>query len=121
MSQLPLQMRGKYCVMPFNLVPDTNLTDLHFGIFVFSRFPLCEFKLCNILKQDDVASLNLSCQQTLKGGAPSVIAIDVNGNRDIEGVLECLQVVMNERWARQPRLIVVKSRFLYWDLRKMRE
>eukprot|EP00804_Cyclotella_cryptica_P002608 CCRYP_010423-RA/>CCRYP_010423-RA protein AED:0.65 eAED:0.65 QI:0/0/0/0.33/0/0/3/0/61 len=41
---------------------------------------------------------------------------DVIGNREIEGVLQCLQMVMNEKWVRQPRLIAVKSRFLYWDL-----
>eukprot|EP00956_Cyclotella_meneghiniana_P034255 scaffold102865_cov64-Cyclotella_meneghiniana.AAC.1 len=68
-----------------------------------------------------MASLNKFCQQSLKGGAPSVIAIDINGNRDVDGVLECLQIVMSENWVRQPRLIVVKSRFLYWDMRKMRE
>lgn len=77
--------------------------------------------LCNILNPDDIASLNTFCQQTLEGGAPSVIAIDINGNRDVDGVLECLQVVMNEKWTEQPRLIVVKSRFLYWDLRKLKE
>eukprot|EP00804_Cyclotella_cryptica_P002604 CCRYP_010424-RA/>CCRYP_010424-RA protein AED:0.20 eAED:0.20 QI:41/1/1/1/1/1/3/458/441 len=83
------------------------------------RFPQCKFALCNVLKAEEMASLNEICQQTLKGGAPSVIAIDVNGNREIEGVLQCLQMVMNEKWARQPRLIVVKSRFLYWDLKKL--
>ena len=67
-----------------------------------------------------MTSLNEFCQQTLNGGAPSVVAIDINGNRDVDGVLECLQVFMNEEWVRQPRLIVVKSRFLYWDLRKER-
>jgi hypothetical protein len=77
--------------------------------------------LCNVLKPDELASLNKLCQQSLKGGAPSVIAIDINGNRDVDGVLECLQAVMNEKWIRHPRLIVVKSRFLYWDLRKMRK
>lgn len=89
--------------------------------YSISRFLLCKFRLRNILKPDDMASLNKFCQQSLKGGAPSVIAIDINGNRDVDGVLECLQIVMNENWVRQPRLIVVKSRFLYWDMRKMRE
>ncbi|KAL3770270.1 hypothetical protein ACHAWO_003675 [Cyclotella atomus] len=85
------------------------------------RFPQCKFSLCNVLKPDELASLNKLCQQSLKGGAPSVIAIDINGNRDVDGVLECLQAVMNEKWIRHPRLIVVKSRFLYWDLRKIRK
>ena len=71
------------------------------------------------MNPNDLASLNELCKQSLKDGAPSVIAIDINGNRDVDGVLECLQVVMNEMWIKQPRLIVVKSRFLYWDLREI--
>jgi len=68
-----------------------------------------------------MATLNKYCKQTLKHGAPSVIAIDVNGNRDVHSVLQCLQIIMNEEWLKNLRLIVVKSRFLYWDLRQMRE
>lgn len=74
-----------------------------------------------MLKPDEMASLNTLCTQTLKGGSPSVIAIDINGNRELEGVLECLQVVMNEKWLRRPRMIIVKSRFLYWDLKKFQD
>lgn len=55
------------------------------------------------------------------GTAPSVMCIDINGNREIDGVLECLRMVMNEPWSSMPRMIIVKSRFLYWEMKKMEE
>ena len=42
-----------------------------------------------------------------------VVAIDINGNRELEAVRQCLQLVIQE-W--KPRLIIVKSRALYADL-----
>jgi hypothetical protein len=42
--------------------------------------------------------------------SPSVIAIDINGNRLLPAVLDCIQLAL-DRWS--PRLIVVKSRELY--------
>ncbi len=66
-----------------------------------------------------MASMRTLCETSLVGSAPSVICIDVNGNREIEGVLECLIMAMDERWRRQPRMIIVKSRFLYWKLKEM--
>jgi hypothetical protein len=42
--------------------------------------------------------------------SPSVIAIDINGNRMLPAVLDCIQLAV-DRWS--PRLIVVKSRELY--------
>lgn len=44
---------------------------------------------------------------------PTVVAVDINGNRELQAVLQCLQVVM-DRW--KPRLILVKSRSLYYRL-----
>ncbi|GAX26803.1 hypothetical protein FisN_9Lh072 [Fistulifera solaris] len=40
---------------------------------------------------------------------PEVVAIDINGNRELPAVQQCIQVVL-ERY--QPRLIIVKSRAL---------
>jgi hypothetical protein len=82
------------------------------------RYPDCKFALGNVLMPEEMISIRYLCEESLAGRAPSVIAIDINGNREIEGVLECLKVVMNEKWIRQPRLIIVKSRFLYWDLKQ---
>lgn len=64
-----------------------------------------------------MSSIRALCEQALVNGAPSIICIDVNGNREISGVLECLRRVINEAWKRQPRMIIVKSRFLYWELK----
>jgi hypothetical protein len=41
---------------------------------------------------------------------PDVVAMDINGNRELLAVLECLQAVW-KLW--RPRLIIVKSRSLY--------
>ncbi len=68
-----------------------------------------------------MASIRALCEQSLVGEAPSVVAIDVNGNREIDGVLQCLQSVINQDWKQHPRLIIVKSRYLYWQLKKSHE
>jgi hypothetical protein len=41
---------------------------------------------------------------------PDVVAMDINGNRELPAVLECLQAVW-KLW--RPRLVIVKSRALY--------
>jgi hypothetical protein len=42
---------------------------------------------------------------------PDVVAIDINGTRELPAVLRCLSVVFEAGW--EPRLIVVKSRALH--------
>ena len=42
-----------------------------------------------------------------------VVAIDINGNRDINPVKQCIQIVMDRLC---PRLIIVKSRSLYHEI-----
>ena len=84
------------------------------------RHPDCLFSLVNVLRPDEMTSLRLLCEQSLANSSPSIVAIDVNGNREIDGVLDVLTKVMEERWRRQPRLIVVKSRFLYWEVKDRR-
>ncbi|KAL7529576.1 hypothetical protein ACHAXR_003035, partial [Thalassiosira sp. AJA248-18] len=81
------------------------------------RYPKCKFALGNVLIPDEMSSIRTLCEQSLTHSAPSVICIDINGNREIDGVLECLTMVMNEKWKKQPRMIIVKSRFLYWELK----
>eukprot|EP00581_Thalassiosira_minuscula_P030174 CAMPEP_0183758446 /NCGR_PEP_ID=MMETSP0739-20130205/6432_1 /TAXON_ID=385413 /ORGANISM="Thalassiosira miniscula, Strain CCMP1093" /LENGTH=476 /DNA_ID=CAMNT_0025996061 /DNA_START=1 /DNA_END=1431 /DNA_ORIENTATION=+ len=82
------------------------------------RYPKCKFALVNVLEPTEMSSLRTLCEQSLVHSAPSIICIDVNGNREIDGVLKCVEMVMNEMWKRQPRMIIVKSRFLYWELKK---
>mmetsp|Transcript_13858 Transcript_13858/g.30189 ORF Transcript_13858/g.30189 Transcript_13858/m.30189 type:complete len:423 (+) Transcript_13858:66-1334(+) len=81
------------------------------------RYPKCKFALGNVLIPDEMASVRTLCEQSLVGSAPSIICIDINGNREIAGVLECVTMVMKEKWKKQPRMIIVKSRFLYWELK----
>ena len=65
-----------------------------------------------------MTAIRTLCETSLINSAPSVICIDVNGNREIQGVLDCISSIMNEKWKRMPRMIIVKSRFLYWELKK---
>ena len=83
------------------------------------RYPKCKFALGNVLIPEEMTTIRTLCEQSMVGYAPSVICIDINGNREIKGVLECLDMVMKEEWKRQPRMIIVKSRFLYWELKNM--
>ncbi len=68
------------------------------------RYPNREYILGDIFEDD----------LTIPLGAPSVVAIDINGNRMLPAVLDCIQLAM-EKFS--PRLIVVKSRELYAKLR----
>lgn len=74
-----------------------------------------------MLVPGEMSSVRALCERHLVVTAPSVMCIDINGNREIDGVLECLRMVMNEPWSSMPRMTVVKSRFLYWEMKKMEE
>jgi hypothetical protein len=84
--------------------------------------------------------LNEICSKYLLHGAPSVVAIDINGSRELPAVLQCIEVVMNSFGAAaavadddddisedcgpivsspnatSPRLILVKSRSLHSEM-----
>ena len=49
---------------------------------------------------------------------PLVVAIDINGNRLLPAVIDCIQLVMDKL---KPRLIVVKSRELYSVLQQQQQ
>jgi hypothetical protein len=65
------------------------------------RYPTGNFLLGDIFEGLDVPVYNK---------APLVVSIDINGNRQLNAVLKCIQLVLDE-WS--PRLIIVKSRELY--------
>lgn len=67
------------------------------------RYPQRRFILGDIF--EDTLALSLE--------SPCVVAIDINGNRMLPAVLDCIQLIM-DKFA--PRLIVVKSRELYAQL-----
>lgn len=69
------------------------------------RYPNRNFLLGDVFGDD--LDINLE--------SPSVIAIDINGNRLLPAVLDCIQLAV-DRWS--PRLIIVKSRELYTRLKE---
>ena len=69
------------------------------------RYPRCRFLAADVLEPS--SSFSLIMEQLVP---PSVVAVDINGNREREAVLQCLEAVL-AHW--QPRLILVKSRALY--------
>ena len=83
------------------------------------RFPKCKFALGDVLLPNDMSYIRTLCEQLMARSAPSIICIDVNGNREIDGVIACLKMVVNEAWKQQPRMIIVKSRFLYWEVKRL--
>ena len=60
------------------------------------------------------------CRNKLQHGYPSVVAVDINGNREIPAVLQCVDHIMNPPtlWT-MPRIILVKSRLLHVQLRSV--
>jgi hypothetical protein len=70
------------------------------------RYPSRTFLLGDIFEEFDtmMSSSSSFFQQ------PLVVAIDINGNRALPTVIDCIQLVMDKI---KPRLIVVKSRELY--------
>jgi hypothetical protein len=85
------------------------------------RFPHCNFRAWEVpllgeqQSDKDKLPMNLFPQPTGKidTNQSLVVAIDINGNRELEAVQTCIQIVIQE-W--KPRLIVVKSRALYANL-----
>jgi hypothetical protein len=98
---------------------DKALEDIHQAQ---QRFPRCNFQAWEVpllgeqqQSDKDKLPMNLFSQpsDTMATNQSLVVAIDINGNRELEAVQKCIQIVIQE-W--KPRLIVVKSRALYADL-----
>ena len=89
------------------------------------RYPDTTFSIEDALSDEGTAKMRALCKQKLVGGHPNVVAIDINGNRLLDHVVECVErvmnpgtdVVMGENWD-LPRLIIVKSRFLYEEVKR---
>ncbi|KAG7341776.1 hypothetical protein IV203_026295 [Nitzschia inconspicua] len=79
------------------------------------QYPTQEFILGDIFEQnnddnDDNNNVNNNLGVPHHDRSdPLVVAIDINGNRELPAVLKCIELVL----AWRPRLIVVKSRALY--------
>lgn len=89
------------------------------------RYPQTLFSVEDALSDEGTAKMRALCKQKLIGGYPNVIAIDINGNRLLDHVLECIKrlmnpdedVVLGKDWD-LPRLIIVKSRFLHEEVKR---
>ena len=58
------------------------------------RYPHCRFSLEDALELEGVKQYRRLCRSELQNTFPAVIAIDINGNREVPAVLQCLQLVM---------------------------
>ena len=89
------------------------------------RYPDTTFSIEDALTDEGTAKMRALCKQKLVGSHPNVVAIDINGNRLLDHVVECVErvmnpvddVVMGENWD-LPRLIIVKSRFLHEEVKR---
>lgn len=72
------------------------------------RYPNRDFLLGDILSDD----------LDIKLDGPTNVAIDINGNRMLPAVLDCIQLAL-DKWS--PRLIIVKSRELYARMQAERD
>jgi hypothetical protein len=78
------------------------------------RYPECEFVQADIFAAEDNCSKSDGfCWRAF---APTVVAIDINGTRELEAVLSSIDLVIRH-W--QPRLVLVKSRALYHAVQKI--
>ncbi|CAB9506412.1 expressed unknown protein [Seminavis robusta] len=87
------------------------------------RYPNCKFVTWNVpllqtsQEQDTTSTDNhnppLPMDLFPQSRKELVVAIDINGNRELEAVQHCIRIVIQE-W--KPRLIIVKSRELYAQL-----
>jgi hypothetical protein len=68
------------------------------------------FEVVDALSEEGLVDLKELCKKTL-GGSPSVVAIDINGVREVEAVQKCVSNAM--AFSPPPRLIIVKSRNLF--------
>jgi hypothetical protein len=92
------------------------------------RFPESFFSVEDALTPEGTKKLRTLCREHLIRSYPTVVAIDINGNREIAHVIECLcqvirpngdDVEMNINWE-IPRLIIIKSRFLFHAMKEHR-
>lgn len=84
------------------------------------RYPGGTFWLHNVLDDHDDDDNFWDPVEKELGGPPGVVAIDINGNRELPAVLKCVGRVLNSG-KEPPRLVIVKSRFLHAKLLEERE
>ncbi|GMH52522.1 hypothetical protein TrRE_jg4972 [Triparma retinervis] len=84
-----------------------DISEESIGIARKSHEGFC-FEVIDALSVQGMEDLKNLCDETL-GGPPTVVAIDINGVREVEAVQKCIRNAMTLG----PRLIIVKSRNLF--------
>jgi hypothetical protein len=80
------------------------------------RYPNRTFIVGDVFDESDLDRITttimtgISTTTTASKHPPLVVAIDINGTRELPAVLKCIQLAM-DTWS--PRLVIVKSRELY--------
>ena len=74
------------------------------------NFPTDTYIEADVLVEGEEYYMDMLKEFGIEDGCNFVVGIDINGNREIEAVRECLKRVLN--WW-NPRLVIVKSRSLY--------
>jgi hypothetical protein len=86
------------------------------------QYPHCFFSNMDVLSKEGTNHLQTLYETIFPTAHASIVAIDINGNREIPAVIQCIHTVMNPNSPGQqqlPRLILVKSRLLYHKLREI--
>lgn len=104
---------GEMTIVPCRLGIDKSEVSLE---QLRGKYSTCPILQMDLLEEDVSVIQNLLMEKKMDAksleqqGGKLVVAIDINGNREIEGVVECLDRVLT-CWS--PKLVIVKSRSLY--------
>jgi len=105
--------KGRFCCIGI----DKSSTSLKIAK---ERFPHTYFSLEDAITDKGTAKIRKLCKEKMIHGEPDVVAVDINGNREVSAVLSCIKqilqpgkdVTVGKDW-NLPRLIIVKSSNLY--------
>ncbi len=86
---------------------DKSPTSLEIAHQNFPDLPLEEI---DILEESEESLMNLLERYEINDRDKLIVGIDINGNRGLEAVMDCLQRVI-DLW--EPRLVIVKARSLF--------
>jgi hypothetical protein len=105
------------CAFGFT-VGDVDTCDKRLGIdkspssleIAKKNYPTLDFEEIDVLTEGDDVLLNILDRYGMNDASKLIVGIDINGNRELEAVIQCLQRIL-DIW--QPRLVIVKSRSLF--------
>ncbi len=75
-----------------------------------NNFPTLDLEEIDVLTESKEGLMNILDRYEMTCKDKLIVAIDINGNRELEAVVQCLKRVL-DIW--EPRLVIVKSRSLF--------